>query len=149
MRCPVCQSSESKVVDSRTTGDAIRRRRECLDCSARFTTHERVEQRVVWVVKKDGRKEPFSREKVLHGISLACRKRPLDAQAMDGVVARVEAVLESGRGAEVTSADVGEAVMRVLREVDEIAYLRFCSVYQEFESLQQFLDTIRPLTEPT
>lgn len=147
MRCPKCQHDDSKVIDSRTSGDVIRRRRECLDCGERFTTHERVEVRLPWVVKKDGRREPFVREKVLHGIALACRKRPIDATAMEEAVRRVETALENLREAEVSSSIVGGLVMQVLRDVDEVAYVRFASVYREFESVGQFVETIRPLRE--
>jgi transcriptional repressor NrdR len=133
-------------VDSRTTTDAIRRRRACSTCGHRFTTFERVERRVIWVQKKDGRKELFSREKILGGIALACRKRPVTATQMDQVVNEVEAHLQAA--SEPTSDLVGEAVMGALRSVDEVAYLRFASVYREFESVEQFLDTIRPLREP-
>ena len=147
MRCPSCHHSESRVVDSRTTSDTIRRRRQCVACSTRFTTHERVEQRLPWVVKKDGRREPFSREKILHGIALACRKRPVDAQGMEEAARTVESVLE-GR-VDVRSDEVGSVVMELLREVDPVAYVRFASVYQQFESVEQFVDTIVPLREQT
>lgn len=147
MRCPRCQHEDTKVIDSRTSGDSIRRRRECLQCGERFTTHERLEQRVPWIVKKDGRREPFAREKVLHGIALACRKRPIDADAMEELVRRVEAQLENLRESEVPSTRIGELVMNVLRDVDEVAYVRFASVYREFESAEQFVETIRPLRE--
>jgi transcriptional repressor NrdR len=148
MRCPRCQFDDSRVIDSRVSGDSIRRRRECLaeGCGERFTTHERMEARVPWIVKKDGRREPFDRDKVLRGVALACRKRPLDAAAMDDVVRRVEAQLEMREGA-IPAALVGQAVMDVLRDVDEVAYVRFASVYREFESVEQFIDTVRPLRE--
>lgn len=142
MRCPDCGHEDSRVVDSRTTGDSIRRRRQCSACNARFTTHERLEQRVLWVIKRDGRREPWSREKVLHGIALACRKRPVDADVMEQVVAQVEADLEGG---EVTASDVGQAVLAALRTVDPVAYVRFASVYGKFESVEQFVDAITPL----
>jgi transcriptional repressor NrdR len=147
MRCPKCQHPDSKVIDSRTSGDTIRRRRECLSCAERFTTHEHIEARLPWVVKKDGRREPFAREKVLHGIALACRKRPIDAAAMDEAVRRVEQSLENLRENEVGSSVVGELVMSVLRDIDEVAYVRFASVYREFGSADQFIQTIRPLME--
>ena len=147
MKCPECHHLESKVVDSRSAIDSIRRRRECLDCAARFTTHERVERQLPWVLKKDGRKEPFRCEKVLKGISLACRKRPIDDASQMEAVRQVEALLIAIPGETVESGVVGRAVMDVLRNMDEVAYLRFASVYQEFESVQQFVDTIRPLRE--
>jgi transcriptional repressor NrdR len=146
MNCPECQNSKSQVVDSRGVGGHIRRRRECLQCAARFTTHERIELPRLWVLKKSGRKEPFSTEKVLEGISLACRKRPVSADQMDEAVAKVRTVLE-GEPSPVPSSAVGEAVMSVLLEVDAVAYVRFASVYREFESVEEFIDVIRPLTE--
>lgn len=147
MRCPACQHPDSRVVDSRTAGDAIRRRRSCLECGNRFTTLERVEVRLPWILKKDGRREPFSHDKVLHGIVLACRKRPIDPDQLQGAVQLVEARLVALRKPEVTSAEVGGVVMDVLREVDAVAYVRFASVYREFESIEQFADAILPLRE--
>lgn len=146
MRCPDCGHDDSRVVDSRTTGDTIRRRRQCAVCNARFTTHERLEQRLEWVTKRDGRREPWSREKLLRGVALACRKRPVDAAGMEGVARRVESELDGL--AEVTASDVGGAVLRVLRDVDPVAYVRFASVYGKFESVEQFVDVIAPLREP-
>ncbi len=147
MRCPVCQHPDSRVVDSRAAGDAIRRRRSCLECGHRFTTLERAELRLPLIVKKDGRREPFSHEKVLHGISLACRKRPVDPEQLEGAVQLVESRLVALRKHEVPSAEVGGVVMDVLREVDDVAYVRFASVYREFESVEQFADAILPLRE--
>lgn len=149
MRCPSCEDSDTRVVDSRTTGDAVRRRRECQACGERFTTHERPERRVLWVVKKDGRREPFTRQKVLHGLALACRKRPIDDDALDKLVSEVESVLEARRESDLPASLVGEAVMDALRELDEVAYVRFASVYREFESVEQFIEAIHPLREPT
>lgn len=143
MRCPSCQHDDSRVVDSRTTGDSIRRRRQCAACGARFTTHERLEQRLLWVLKKDGQREPWSREKVLHGIALACHKRPVDAMGMEAAADRVEAALDGLT--EVDSRRIGREVQEVLRQLDPVAMVRFVSVYQEFESLEQFVDLIRPL----
>lgn len=142
MRCPECQHDDSRVIDSRTAGDAIRRRRQCSACGERFTTHERVEQRLPLVVKKDGRKEPFSRDKVLHGIALACRKRPVDHDDMDEAVRRVEQIVVALREPEIPSERVGDVVMDVLRDVDAVAYVRFASVYRAFESVEQFAETI-------
>lgn len=143
MRCPECGEPESRVVDSRPSADAIRRRRECPTCATRWTTHERIEKRLPWIVKKDGRREPFARDKVLHGLALACRKRPIDAGQLEDMVRKVENALEQSREPEVPSAVVGAAVMQVLAETDEVAYVRFASVYKEFESVDQFVDTIR------
>jgi len=149
MRCLECQHDETRVIDSRTAGDAIRRRRQCSRCGHRFTTHERVELRLPWVVKRDGRKVPFDQEKVLHGIALACQKRPIDAADMDKAVKAVEARLVATREPEVSTSRVGQEVMVVLREIDPVAYVRFASVYRQFDSIEQFVDTIRPLQEGT
>ncbi|TVQ92797.1 MAG: transcriptional repressor NrdR [Deltaproteobacteria bacterium] len=147
MRCPECQHLESRVVDSRSTGDHIRRRRECASCGHRFTTYERAERPQIWVLKKGGVKEPFSHEKVLHGLALACRKRPVRAEQLDEAAAAVRVLLEQRRESPVPSSAVGEAVLEVLREIDAVAYVRFASVYQEFESVAEFVEVIRPLTE--
>ena len=147
MICPTCQGGDLRVVDSRTAGSAIRRRRECQTCGSRFTTHERVERRLPWVVKKNGAKELFSAEKVLHGLRLACRKRPIGAEGLEELVRLIEDRLDALRVSEVTSSEVGEAVMGVLRDVDEVAYVRFASVYKAFENVDQFVETIRPLRE--
>lgn len=138
MRCPACQHTESRVIDSRDSGDVTRRRRSCLACGHRFTTLERIEVRLPWVVKRDGRREVFSRDKVLHGIALACRKRPIDAERLAAAVHQVETALVELREADVTSAQVGEAVMAVLADLDAVAYVRFASVYRQFESAEQF-----------
>ena len=149
MECPRCKSADSRVVDSRTTGDLIRRRRECGDCQFRFTTYERVERRIPWILKRDDRREPYSREKLLRGLTLACRKRPLCAEDIEGVVTRVEAWLETHTQPDVTSVDLGRAVLKELREVDPVAYVRFSSVYLAFESVEQFIQVIAPLREET
>lgn len=147
MLCPACQHDDSRVLDSRDTGDAIRRRRSCLECGHRFTTLERIEIRLPWIVKKDGRREPFSRDKVLHGIALACRKRPVSPEDLEAAVQRVEQRLLEQREGEVSSARVGEAVMDALRDVDPVAYVRFASVYRQFESVEQFGEAIRGIPE--
>ena len=149
MRCPDCGHEESRVIDSRVIedGDVIRRRRVCSVCESRWTTHERVERRVPMVVKKDGRKQPFSREKVSHGLQLACRKRPIDAVKIDELVREVEARLTALRLVEVPASRVGETVMDVLRDEDPVAYIRFASVYGEFESVEQFVDAVQQAKE--
>jgi transcriptional repressor NrdR len=147
MRCPECQHPDSRVVDSRTSGDAIRRRRACERCGARFTTHERLEPRLLWVVKKSGVREPFSRDKVMAGIALACRKRPIDTAQIEAAARHVEARLDATGATEVTTPDVGAAVLDVLRSLDAVAYVRFGSVYQSFESVEQFVDLIVRLRE--
>ena len=141
MRCPECDHDETRVVDSRTAGDGIRRRR------ARFTTHERIEHRVPWVLKKSGGREPFSRDKVLHGIALACRKRPVSPEDLERAVRQVEAHLVAFREPEVPTERVGETVMEVLRDLDAVAYVRFASVYRAFESVEQFAEAITTLGE--
>lgn len=145
MRCPECQTPDSRVVDSRTAGDHVRRRRECVSCQHRFTTYERMERPQVWVLKKSGLKEPFIPEKVLEGIALACRKRPVSAQQMDDAVNAVRTLLELRRESPIPSSAVGEAVLEVLRALDPVAYVRFASVYRAFESVEEFVDVIDPL----
>jgi transcriptional repressor NrdR len=150
MRCPECGAQDTRVVrvvDSRDVGDSIRRRRECPECAVRFTTHERLEHRALWVVKRDGQKEPFQRDKVLAGIQLACRKRPHTGEELERFADRVVRRLEAHREAAIPTALVGEAVMSVLREVDEVAYVRFASVYRAFESVGQFIEAVAPLQE--
>jgi transcriptional repressor NrdR len=117
----------------------IRRRRECGDCQFRFTTYERVERRIPWILKRDDRREPYSRDKLLRGLTLACRKRPLGADDIEGVVSRVESWLEARTKPDVTSVELGRAVLKELREVDPVAYVRFSSVYLAFESVEQFI----------
>lgn len=145
MRCPDCGSDQTRVVDSRAGVDAIRRRRECEVCGARFTTFERIERRQLWVAKRNGAKEPFLRDKVASGISLACRKRPISGDQIEDMVDRVVRALEDRREPTIPSSAVGEAVMGVLREVDDVAYVRFASVYRAFGSVEQFIEAIAPL----
>ncbi|MDZ4722916.1 MAG: transcriptional regulator NrdR [candidate division Zixibacteria bacterium] len=149
MRCPKCGHEEDKVVDSRPyqDGRAIRRRRECLGCAERFTTFEYVEQGTLTVLKSDNRREPFDRNKILHGIKLACNKRPVTAQEMQVMVEDIEAQVHSAGSNEITSQDLGELVMRKLRGVDEIAYVRFASVYRKFQDKAEFLEEMKKLLE--
>jgi transcriptional repressor NrdR len=145
VHCPFCSCPDSKVTDSRTVDEAIRRRRECLRCGARFTTLERIEVASVLVVKKDGRREEFMREKILGGVRRACEKRPLVAGDVAALVARVQNAVVALGQSEVESAFVGELVMRELREIDQIAYVRFASVYRQFtdiDTLRQALDEL-------
>jgi transcriptional repressor NrdR len=137
------------VVDSRTArdGDAIRRRRECLSCGARFTTYEYVERTQVLVIKKDGRREPFRREKVAEGVTKACEKRPIPREEIEALLDRVENAIQSMGQTEVESREIGEAVMDELARIDQIAYVRFASVYREFRDVRHFLDEIRQLLE--
>jgi transcriptional repressor NrdR len=144
MRCPGCSGTESKVVDSRTARDgmAIRRRRECIDCGARFTTYEYVEHSQVLVIKKDGRREPFRREKVDRGVSRACEKRPIAREDVVALIDRVEAAVQAMGQSEVESRDIGEIVMEELGRLDQIAYVRFASVYREFRDVSHFMEEI-------
>ena len=149
MKCPHCGHEGDKVVDSRSAqeGHAVRRRRECLNCTERYTTYEYVEQVTLSVVKSDKRREPFDRTKVLQGIKLACNKRPVPSKEMDAMVNRVEAEISAAAGNEVTANQIGEMVMKELRPVDEIAYVRFASVYRKFADKQEFLEEMRKLLE--
>lgn len=142
MRCPACGHSNSKVVDSRPGPDGleIRRRRECDGCGHRFTTYERMEGGTKTVVKRDGRHEPFDREKLRRSLRTACRKRPVSADEGARMVERVTAAVEARPGTEVDSAMIGEALLAELRRVDEVAYARFASVYRQFTTLQDFLE---------
>lgn len=143
MRCPACHHEDSRVVDSRESGEGIRRRRACQACGHRFSTVERIELKLPWIVKKDGRREAFERQKVAKGIALACRKRPVGPAEIEAAVGRVEQALVETRDNEVPSTKVGAIVMDVLRGLDAVAYVRFASVYREFESVEQFGAAIR------
>ena len=149
MKCPKCGHEEDKVVDSRPSQDgrAIRRRRECLDCHERFTTYEYVEQGTLTVVKGDGRREPFDRYKLLYGIKLACNKRPVSQKEMDAMVDDLEGQIKSKFKSEVNSKEMGELVMARLRDTDEIAYVRFASVYRKFKDKTEFLEEMKKLLE--
>ncbi|HUV30157.1 MAG TPA: transcriptional regulator NrdR [Acidobacteriota bacterium] len=149
MKCPHCGHQEDKVVDSRPyqDGRAIRRRRECLQCGERFTTLEYVEQGTLTVLKSDNRREQFDRGKVLQGLKLACNKRPVTSDEMQAIVDRIEAELHARGKNEVTSKDIGELVMDNLRQADEIAYVRFASVYRKFKDKTEFLDEMKKLLE--
>jgi transcriptional repressor NrdR len=149
MKCPYCQFLEDKVLDSRAArdGEAIKRRRECLRCGRRFTTYELIEERRLLVVKKDGSREPFERGKVLRGLQLACRKRPVSAETLEQIADQIEAELYDRGENEVQAALVGERVADALRGVDPVAYVRFASVYRDFQDLTQFqelLERLRP-----
>jgi len=145
MKCPSCSSLENKVVDSRLTrdADAIRRRRECLSCGARFTTYEYVERTQVLVIKKDGRREPFRREKIEEGVLKACGKRPVSKQDVDALLDRVEAKVLAMGQSEVESRQIGELVIEELEQLDKIAYVRFASVYRQFRSVDEFVDEMK------
>ena len=149
MRCPFCSHPKDKVVDSRETGsgDAIRRRRECLECGRRFTSYERVEEIPFLVVKKDGRREPFDRRKLLAGLHRACEKRPIPAKALDAVADAIEQMMQDSPDREVEAGVIGEKVMARLKELDKVAYVRFASVYRQFEDVQEFMAELKDLLE--
>ncbi len=147
MKCPFCRSDNDRVVDSRTSPDgaATRRRRECLSCKRRYTTYERVEGTSVKIVKKDGVREPFDRAKIKRGLEKACWKRPVSDNQLESIIASVENELESNFESEVESRHLGELVMQHLREVDQIAYVRFASVYRQFQDLHDFVSELKPM----
>ena len=147
MICPYCGASEDKVIDSREAaeGRAIRRRRECLKCHRRYTTYERLEGSPLLVVKRDGRREPFDRKKIFNGILKACEKRPIPAERVEALVDDLEQEIGQGFEREVSSVEIGERVMRRLHELDEVAYVRFASVYRSFKDLNQFMKELRDL----
>ncbi|MBL8716946.1 MAG: transcriptional repressor NrdR [Myxococcales bacterium] len=148
MKCPGCGALEHKVIDSRPTGanDAIRRRRECESCGRRFTTYERLEEAMPLIVKKDGRREAYDRHKLLLGLERACQKRPVSAAARDEVANAVERELEATGDKEIPSSAIGEIVMNHLRDLDQVAYVRFASVYRQFDDIGEFLDELQRLT---
>jgi transcriptional repressor NrdR len=141
MRCPFCGNLEDKVIDSRSSKDGavIRRRRECLDCGERFTTYEQVESLSLSVVKGDGRREPFDREKLIRGVRLACTKRPIPAAKIDEIIRRIEDDLARDFHKEIPAKEIGERVMEALRQLDEVAYVRFASVYRKFRDKTEFM----------
>ena len=147
MRCPFCHSESSRVTDSRGTGNAVRRRRECADCGERFTTLETVLRSAVQVVKKDGRREDFDREKLLAGLRSACAKRSVSADQLDAVVADIEGRVTRDGRLEVPSTVIGELAVDALRRIDHIAYIRFASVYRAFADLDSLKDALQALDE--
>ena len=146
MKCPKCGSDDDKVLDSRSVRDgaAIRRRRECTVCGARFTTHEEIDRDEVTVVKQDGTREPFSRQKLEKGVRIACQKRPVSEDQLQSLLDSVVAALE---GEEVPTSKIGELVMERLHALDEVAYIRFASVYRRFTDVNQFLSTITEMVK--
>ena len=147
MRCPFCKKTENKVIDSRLSheGHVIRRRRECLECSRRFTTYERVEEMMPLVVKKDGRREAFDREKVLAGLTKAVEKRPVSAEQLEQIVVDIEQMLQESGEKEVASNQIGEHVMHALQKIDDVAYVRFASVYRSFRDVREFMEELQDL----
>ena len=146
MKCPFCGFADTKVIDSRLgkEGNNIRRRRECVDCERRFTTYERVEETLPLVVKKDGRREPFDRLKIISGIKRACEKRPVSIATIEKLVDRLEVFFQESGEKEVEASRIGQAVMEALQDIDEVAYVRFASVYRQFKDINEFM---RELTE--
>ena len=147
MKCPQCQNLDSKVIETRSVGAGIRRRRQCLGCGFRFTTYERIERKSPLVVKKDGSREPFERLKVLQGLQVACRKRAITAQQLEDAADRVEHALLASGGNELSTEDIGRQVLAELRTLDLVGYLRFASVYQEVQSPSDFLLLLQPWIE--
>ncbi len=147
MKCPYCDHGESKVLDSRVGKDldTIRRRRECLACGKRFSTAERIEEGLPLVIKKDDRREVFDRGKILNGLTKACEKRPISINNLEKIVSRIEyALLEKGEK-EILASDIGEMVMEELRKLDEVAYVRFASVYRQFRDINEFMNELKDL----
>lgn len=147
MRCPYCHTDNDRVVDSRSGPDgfSFRRRRECVHCGRRFTTYERIEEPVLYVVKKGGERESFRREKIKHGLLRACWKRPVSDEQLEAIVARVENEIFTNFDAEVDSQYLGNLVMQELRELDQVAYVRFASVYREFKDVRDFVHELQPI----
>lgn len=148
MKCPFCESIEDKVIESREVDDrsTIRRRRECLSCRGRFTSYERIEERPLLVIKRDGRREQFSRDKIVKGIMHACEKRPVSIETIEEIMDEIEKELHREAGREVLSSKIGELVMEKLHRVDKVAYVRFASVYRKFEHVHEFIEEVKELT---
>lgn len=147
MKCPFCRNDNDRVIDSRTAheGFAIRRRRECLTCNRRFTTYEKVEEPEIFVIKKDGGRAPYERDKVLQGIARACYKRPISGEQIDALVMAVENEFLNGHETEIPTKTIGELVMKHLRQVDHVAFVRFASVYREFADVRDFVQELKPI----
>lgn len=149
MKCPFCSHLEDKVIDSRLSkeGNAIRRRRECLGCERRFTTYEVIEDVMPVVIKKDGRREPFDRQKILHGLKKACEKRPISMEVLEGIIDDIERKIQESSEKEIPSSTIGEEVMRRLQDLDEVAYVRFASVYRQFKDINEFMKELKDILE--
>lgn len=147
MKCPFCGNIEDKVIDSRSSeeGRSIRRRRECLSCHRRFTTYENIEETTLIVIKKDGRREPFDRKKILTGLTKACEKRPISTDELQALADKIEYTLQSKFDKEVKATEIGELVMELLYKLDEVAYVRFASVYRQFKDINQFMKELKGL----
>ena len=149
MKCPFCGFEESKVIDSRPTdeGQRIRRRRECLKCSKRFTTYEIIESLPIIVIKKDKSRETFNRDKLMTGLLRACEKRPVSIDTLDNMIDEIEAVLQNSLDREVSSEKIGQLVMEKLKKIDEVAYVRFASVYRQFKDINTFMRELNKLLQ--
>jgi len=149
MRCPYCGTLDNRVIDSRLSqaGEVTRRRRECESCGRRYTTYERVEHMTPLIIKNDGRRQPYDRNKLLAGLRRACVKRPVSAEALERLLSQVERWMADTGEQEVSSANLGEHVLLELRELDQVAYVRFASVYRDFQDLGEFLDELTQLKE--
>ena len=149
MKCPFCSTEDSKVIDSRPTdeGARIRRRRECLACAKRFTTYEVIESLPIIVIKKDKSRETFNRDKLMNGILRACEKRPISINTLDNMIDEIEITIQNSLDREVTSEKIGELVMEKLKNIDEVAYIRFASVYRKFGDISTFMDELHKLLE--
>jgi transcriptional repressor NrdR len=147
MKCPFCGFADTKVIDSRLgrEGNNIRRRRECVDCERRFTTYERVEETLPLVVKKDGRREPFDRLKIISGMQRACEKRPVSIATIEKMVDRLEVTLQESGEKEIEASRIGKAVMDALHDIDEVAYVRFASVYRQFKDINEFMAELKEI----
>lgn len=147
MKCPFCGAIEDKVIDSRMSkdGEAIRRRRECLKCSSRFTSYERVEDPLPLVIKKDDSREPYDRQKILNGLKKACEKRPISIEVLEGVISKIEKKLISTGAKEIPSSWIGEEVVSALKEIDKVAYVRFASVYRQFKDINDLIHEVKTL----
>lgn len=145
MKCPFCNSTNSKVIDKRDSENTIRRRRECLDCTKRFTTHERIEDQPLFVIKKDQTRRSFDRTKIKNGLIKACEKRPVSVEDIEDLTNKIEAKIRSKGISEIESKKIGEEIMKALKKTDKIAYIRFASVYKEFAAIEDFKDAIKKL----
>ena len=147
MKCPFCGFEESKVIDSRPTdeGQRIRRRRECLECGKRFTTYEVIESLPIIVIKKDKSRETFNRNKLMTGLLRACEKRPVSIDTLDNIIDEIEVIIQNSLDREVSSEKIGELVMEKLKKVDEVAYVRFASVYRQFKDINTFMSELNKL----
>lgn len=149
MKCPFCGNAETKVLDSRPTEDnsSIRRRRECLNCLKRFTTYEKIEDIPVYVIKKDGTREPFSKRKILNGVLRSCEKRPVSISDMESLVDEIERQVQNTMNREISSTSIGEMVMDKLKKLDDVAYVRFASVYKQFKDINTFINELHKILE--